>query len=327
MTLKLDASARAILSTPSLPYTSLCENDGGEAMYRLIAELHPICRSMTGDVVRATLDLLRAHVPITVYEVRSGLELFDPSIPIERYLRDGHVQDRASGRAIDLLESTPHVDHGRRVSTSRRSGYLTWGEFLLRGRSLHELLIFCHICHPSSCHDNLSGIAVAAALVQRLLLTRTRYSYRFLFIPCSIGPITWLALNQSRVSHIKHSLLLDCHGETGELNYKKSRRGDAEVDRAVAFVLKEASEDFSIEQFSLSRCDEDQFCYPGFDGPVGRHTPCARFPRYRTSADDLTFVDPKYLHDCFIEAAGGDRCSGGQSHLQESKPLWSAEAQ
>ena len=70
MTRKPGSSADAILSAPGSPYSSLCADDGGEAMYRLIAELHPICRNMTGHGVRATLDLLRAHVPITVHEGR-----------------------------------------------------------------------------------------------------------------------------------------------------------------------------------------------------------------------------------------------------------------
>ena len=301
MTLTAGSSAEAILSAPSLPFTSLCENDGGEAMYRLIAELYPICRSMTGDNVRAALDLLRAHVPITVHEVRSGPQLFDWSIASEWNLRDGHIQNRASERVVDFSKSNPHVDYSRRVSATPRSGYLTWGEVLLRGRSLQELLIFCHICHPSSCHGNLSGIAVAAALAQRLLLTRTRHSYRFLFIPCTIGSITWLALNQSRALRVKHSLLLDCHGDFGKPSYEKSRRGDAEVDRAVAFVLREASEDCSIDRFSPFGYDEGQFCNPGFDLPVGRRTPGAVFPQYRTSADDLAFVEPRHLYDSFMK--------------------------
>jgi aminopeptidase-like protein len=201
MTLK--PGSRAItISALNSSYTSLCEDEDGEAMYRLITQLYPICRSMTGNDVRAMLDLLRAYVPMTVHEVRSGLH-----------------------QANDL----------------------TWGEFLLRGRSLHEVLIFCHICHPSLCNDDLSGIAVATALAQRLLPARSRYSYRFLFIPSTIGSITWLALNQVRVSRVKHSLLLDCLGDSGKPSYQRSRFGDAEVDQAVALVLKESGEDFCAE--------------------------------------------------------------------------------
>jgi aminopeptidase-like protein len=263
------------------PYISLCEDDGGEGMYRLVAELYPIFRSVAGDGVRATLDLLRAHVPMTVHEVRSGLQLFDRPIPHEWSIRDACIKNKTGKRVIE-------------------SGYLTWGEFLLRGRSLQEVLISCHIAHPALRNENPSGIVVAAALAQRLLLESTRYSYRFLFIPGPIGSTTWLELNRSRVFRIRHSLLLDCLGDSGNPQYRTSSRGDAEIDHAVAFVLNEAGENFPRQQ--LFKFGHGSSRSPGFDLPADRlrHAQSTRFSQCNIVKENPTFVEPSYLHDLLL---------------------------
>jgi aminopeptidase-like protein len=124
-----------------------------------------------------------------------------------------------------------------------------------------------------------------------------RYSYRFLFLPGTIGSITWLSSNEARASLIKHGLVLTCIGDGGPFTYKKSRRGDAEIDRAAAHVLRSASESFEIRDFSPYGYDERQYCSPGFNLPVGclMRTPHAQFPEYHTSADNLDLVRPEHL--------------------------------
>jgi aminopeptidase-like protein len=161
------------------------------------------------------------------------------------------------------------------------------------------VLISCHICHPSICNDNLSGIALSTFLARSLQDRRLRYSYRFIFIPGTIGAITWLALNESTVGRIKHGLVVANVGDSGKMNYKKSRRGDAEIDRAVAHALKHSGGPFEVTDFSPYGYDERQFCSPGFDLAMGSltRTPWGRYPEYHTSADDLSLVQPKYLAD------------------------------
>jgi len=155
------------------------------------------------------------------------------------------------------------------------------------------------VCHPSLCNDNLSGVAVAAFLAARLQARRRRYSYRFLFIPTTIGSITWLARNEDKVGRIRHGLVLACLGDPGRSTYKKSRRGDAEIDRAVAHVLKTSGEEYEIVEFTPYGYDERQFCSPGFNLPMGclMRTPNGRFAEYHTSADSLEFVRPAALGD------------------------------
>ena len=187
------------------------------------------------------------------------------------------------------------------IDASLTDGSMTYGEYFLAGTSSDEVLLYTHVCHPSLCNDNLSGVVLAAQLAEYLRNRRLRYSYRFLFCPGTIGSVTWLALNENRAGKIKHGLVLANIGDAGHTTYKKSRRGSAEIDRAVMRVLKHSGGKFEIEEFSPYGYDERQFCSPGFNLPVGclMRTPHGRFPQYHTSADDPSFVRPQFLEDSF----------------------------
>ncbi|NJO94500.1 MAG: DUF4910 domain-containing protein, partial [Hydrococcus sp. RM1_1_31] len=197
------------------------------------------------------------------------------------------------------LESLEEGEYEVFIDSSLEAGHLTYGEYFLPGESDDEILFSCHSCHPSLCNDNLSGMVLATFLAQQLSLRSRRYSYRFLFIPGTIGSITWLSLNESRVDRIKHGLVVAGVGDGGKLTYKKSRRGDAEIDKAVAHVLKYSGQDYAIEDFSPYGYDERQYCSPGFNLPIGSltRTPFSRYPEYHTSADNLDFVRADSLED------------------------------
>jgi aminopeptidase-like protein len=184
------------------------------------------------------------------------------------------------------------------IDSSLHDGSLTYGECYVPGASAEEVLISCHICHPSLCNDNLSGIAVAVFLARAIQHRRERrYSYRFLFAPGTIGAIAWLAQHREEAARIAHGLVLTCVGDRGGFHYKKSRRTEAEIDRAAALVLRDQSEPYELREFSPYGYDERQFCSPGFDLPVGclMRSVWGEFPEYHTSADDLEFVDPAAL--------------------------------
>jgi aminopeptidase-like protein len=183
------------------------------------------------------------------------------------------------------------------VDSSLENGHLTYGELLLKGESPEEVLLSCHICHPSLCNDNLSGISLTTALAAQLSRTRLRFSYRFLFVPGTIGSITWLSRNRDVVSNIRHGLVVTCVGDCGRFVYKRSRRGDGEIDKAVVHVLKESGVDHEILDFFPYGYDERQYCSPGFNLPVGSlsRSPHGRYPEYHTSADNLSFVKEECL--------------------------------
>jgi aminopeptidase-like protein len=322
--------------------------DPGRALHDFVAELYPLCRSITGEGVRDTLRLIQKRIPLEMCEVPSGTQVFDWTIPLEWNVTDAYIKNKAGARVVDfkannlhlmsystpvrkrmgIEELKPHLfslpDHPEwipyrtsyyqenwgfclpqkdldrladeeydvMIDTSLRPGSLTYGESYLPGETTDEVLISCHVCHPSLCNDNLSGIAVAARLAQTMALRARRYSYRFLFIPGTIGSITWLARNEHSVSRIKHGLVLTGVGDAGMVTYKRSRQGQAEIDRAMVHVFKYAGEPHAVIDFFPYGYDERQFCSPGFDLAVGcfMRTPHGEYPEYHSSADNLDFV-------------------------------------
>jgi aminopeptidase-like protein len=185
------------------------------------------------------------------------------------------------------------------IDSTLENGHLTYGELFLPGDSDEEILISCHCCHPSLANDNLSGMVLAATLARLLRGFAPRYTYRFLFIPGTIGAITWLALNEERARRIAHGLVVACVGDSGRLTYKRSRRGNAEIDRAVIHVLAHSGQDHDVRDFTPYGYDERQYCSPGFDLAVGSltRTPHGEYPEYHTSGDDLALVKPDRLAD------------------------------
>ena len=183
------------------------------------------------------------------------------------------------------------------IDSTLRDGNLTYGEYFIPGATSEEVLVSCHACHPSLANDNLSGLSVATFLAEFLSMRKLRYSYRFLFIPGTIGAITWLARNKDAAARIRHGLVLTCIGDEGRFHYKKSRQGNADIDRAVAHVLKHNSEAPETLDFSPYGYDERQYCSPGFNLPVGclMRSVWGTFPEYHTSADNLGFIRPSKL--------------------------------
>ena len=195
------------------------------------------------------------------------------------------------------LQSLADDEYEVCIDSSLSDGSLTYGEFYQPGETTDEVLVSCHVCHPSLCNDNLSGISVATFLAAETARRPRRYSYRFLFIPGTIGAITWLARNQSRASRIRHGLVLTCVGDPGGFHYKRSRQGHAEIDRVVEHVLRHEGIRHEVLDFSPYGYDERQYCSPGFNLAVGclMRSVWGQFPEYHTSADNLDLVTPSAL--------------------------------
>ena len=329
----------------------------GRELYELVAELYPICRSITGAGQRETLKILGRQIDLTIHEVPSGTQVFDWTVPKEWNIRDAYIKDASGQKIVDFAQSNLHVvsysvpvhrrmslttlkphlftlpehpdwipyrtsyyrddwgfclshrqflqmkegEYEVHIDSSLENGALRYGEYSLPGERSEEILISTHICHPSLANDNLSGIAVATLLARQLSGLPHRYSYRFLFTPGGIGSITWLSRNESHVEKIRAGLVLACLGDAGGFTYKKSRRGDTLIDRAVPQALRDAKTNCELMPFSPYGYDERQFCSPGFNLPVGclMRTPHGRFAEYHTSADDLSFVQPRALAESF----------------------------
>lgn len=193
------------------------------------------------------------------------------------------------------------------IDATIADGSLTYGEMFLPGAVEDEILFSAHICHPSLANDNLSGLSIAAMLAGHLAgLPQRHYSYRFIFAPATIGAITWLALNRDRLHRVRHGLVLSLLGDRGCSTYKRSRSGDAVIDRVAEHVLRHSGLPFEIREFTPFGYDERQFCSPGINLPMGclMRTPDGEFVEYHTSGDNLDFIDPQSLADSYAKCLG-----------------------
>ena len=196
-----------------------------------------------------------------------------------------------------LGELRDDVEYEVVIDSTLEPGSLTYGELVLEGSEDAEVLISCHVCHPSLCNDNLSGIAVATLLARALATVERRHTFRFVFVPGTIVSLPWLATHDEVTERIAHGLVLTGVGDAGPPTYKRSRRGQAAIARAMAHVLAVASTEHRVVDFSPWGYDERQYCSPGFDLPVGclMRTPHGTYPEYHTSGDDPSFVTPASL--------------------------------
>lgn len=184
-----------------------------------------------------------------------------------------------------------------KIDSTLAPGALTYGEYVHRGASEEEVLLQAHVCHPSLANDNCSGIALLAHLAAAMAQLNTRYTYRFLFAPGTIGAITWLANNRETAKRIRHGLVLSCVGDAGGPTYKRTLRGDAPIDRVMAHVLKHAAPAAKLIDYFPYGYDERQYNSPGFRLDVGlfQRSQFATFPEYHTSGDNLDFIAPEHL--------------------------------
>jgi aminopeptidase-like protein len=199
--------------------------------------------------------------------------------------------------ADDELRRLEEAEYEVMVDTTLAPGALTYGECYLPGESEDEVLLTTHVCHPSLANDNLSGIAVLTDLGAMLQEARRALSYRLLFIPGTIGSITWLARNRDQVQGIVAGLTLACLGDGAPLTYKRSRRGNALIDQAADYVLPRVDEHARFVDFIPWGWDERQFNSPGFNLPVGSlcRSREGEFAEYHSSADGLDLVRPDAL--------------------------------
>lgn len=329
----------------------------GTAIHDRMAEMFPICRSITGEGLRETLRLVAREVPLETVETTSGTQVLDWIVPDEWNIRGAWVDGPDGERVIDFADSNLHVlnysapidavvpleelrehvfthladpdlvpyrtsyyverwgfcmsrrrlealepgDYRVVVDSTLGPGSVTYGEAVVRGAESDEVLLTTYACHPSLANDNLSGPALLTELGRMLAAQPAlRYTYRLLWAPGTIGSLCWLARNRETVERVRHGLVVSCVGDPGPFTYKRSRRGETEIDRVAEHVLRRDPANRVLD-WSPYGGDERQFCSPGFDMPVGAfsRTPADQFPEYHSSADDLDFVRPEHLGGSF----------------------------
>jgi len=314
--------------------------------------LWPINRSLTGNGVRKSLEILSEIVEFNITEVPSGTVCFDWTVPPEWNIVEGWVKDSSGKTIIDFKEHNLHIlgysepvkgkftydelqphlytlpeqpelipyltsYYKRRWgfcmshiefekldkaetyevfidSTLDDNGSMTIAEATIKGTTDETILLSTYICHPSMANNELSGPLVASFIYNQLkTIPNLRYTYKFIFVPETIGSIYYLSKNGENLKeNLTAGFVITCIGDPGVFTYKKSRRGDALPDRAAEIILSQTESNFNIIDFFPSGSDERQFCSPGFNLPVGSliRTMYGKYPEYHTSADNKDFI-------------------------------------
>ncbi len=327
-------------------------------MYDMLKELFPICRSITGNGVRDTIEIIGKHIPLKVYEYPSGMQCYDWTIPDEWNVTSAWIKDERGRPVVDFKESNLHVlgysvpvdkklpleelkehihtDPSRpevipyrtsyyerrwgfcmshkqmlglkkgmyhaQIRSELKPGSLTAAEAYVPGRSKEEIFFSSYLCHPSLANDSLSGVVLTAKLYEYLKNRRNNhYSYRFLFIPETIGAIAYLSKNEKRVRKNTYcGMVVTCVGDAGPFNYKRTRQGRHPLDRIVENILKHSGHKHKVHDFFLPGSDERQYSSPGFKLPVGSlMRSFYGLPQYHSSADNLKHVTSEALEGSF----------------------------
>ena len=331
-----------------------------EELEEYFDRLWPILRSITGEGVRRSHDILSEIIPLERIEIPSGTECFDWVVPKEWVVREAYLIDPGGKRILDIAENNLHLvnysvpfqgvisrrdldahlysrpdlpeaipyvtsyyeprwgfclshiqrdalpegDYQVVIDTDLIEGSLTIGEAVLPGETESEVLISTYTCHPSMANNELSGPLVSAFLYRELKsMEKRRFTYRFLFLPETIGSVAYLQL---RGDELKKNLLagyvVTCVGDSGPFNYKKTRHGNHLTDRAALHVLEvdERVDAYKVHDFFPDGgSDERQYCSPGFNLPVGSlmRTMYRDYAEYHTSMDDKNFIDFNAMSD------------------------------
>lgn len=189
------------------------------------------------------------------------------------------------------------------IDSSLEKGSLSLGELLIKGKSEKEYLLSCYICHPSMANDSLSGVITTAFIAKELLSIQheLEYSYRIVFVPETIGAITYCANNEKVMKNIDNGLVLTTCGGMGRYGYKQSWQSDNFINQMIEDIFKEENIDFVTYPFDIHGSDERQYSSQGFK------INCATISKdryyeydyYHTSLDNLEFVTPQNLNSIF----------------------------
>ena len=198
-----------------------------------------------------------------------------------------------------LRQSLPEGDYRVLIDADHFDGNLTYADLLISGQSTDEILFSTYVCHPSMANNELSGPVVAEALAQYVArLGEHHYSYRFVFVPETLGALTYLSASLDDLrERVKAGFVLTCVGDERSWSYMPSRKGHTLADRAVLRACAELGIDLTHYSYLQRGSDERQYCAPGIDLPVCSlmRSKYGTYPEYHTSLDDLSLVTPKGL--------------------------------
>ena len=336
-------------------------NFHGKMMIDMAKDLYPIDRSITGEGVRKTLNLIKKKVPLKNKFFKTGKKVFDWIIPNEWNIKKAYILDLKNKKkhanfnennlhvvgysqpinktiSLNELKKHIHVDKKNKnaipyvtsyykktwgfclsqnqlkslvnkkykivIDSSFKKGVMDYGETVLKGKSEKEILFSCYICHPSMANNELSGPVISAALIKYLdNLKNKKYSYRFVFVPETIGSIAYINKNFKKLKkNVLAGFIINCAGDTRDYSFVQTPEKNTFADEIMnsSFIgLKKKS----IYEFKDRSSDERQYCHAGVELPVCSYSRSKAgsktYPEYHTSLDDFSVVTKKGLEGSF----------------------------
>ncbi len=326
----------------------------GESMYALAEELFPICRSITGDGVRRTFDILKRYCPdIKLYEVPTGTQVFDWTVPKEWNIRGGYLADAHGSHIVDFADNNLHIlgysapidtelsledlqehlytlphqpelipyttsyyrerwgfcmtqkqkdklksgTYHAVIDSTLEDGSLTYGELIIPGETEEEIFLSTYICHPSMANNECSGPSLMVHLANWIkAMPKRKYTYRIIFVPETIGAITYLSRNLDVMKHrIIAGFNITCVGDNRTYSVVSSRYANTLADKALNNILQNHYPDYKRYSYLKRGSDERQYQAPGVDLPVVCfcRSKYHEYPEYHTSADNLSIISPE----------------------------------
>lgn len=203
------------------------------------------------------------------------------------------------------LDALPEDIYHMYIDSRLFEGSLTYGELIIPGETKHEVFFSTYVCHPSMANNELSGPAVSVHLAKYLLsLPKRKYTYRFIYIPETIGSITYLSLSDHLATMKKNIVAgwnISCVGDDRTYSYIESRYGNTLADRITKNVLRFIYPNYKTYSYLYRGSDERQYNAPGVDLPVCAicRSKYGEYPEYHTSKDDLGFISPSGLFGAY----------------------------
>lgn len=189
------------------------------------------------------------------------------------------------------------------IDSLLKEGSLSYGEIIFKGKEDKEILFTTYICHPSMANNETSGIALNTFLAKYIKsLKNRRFTYRFVFVPETIGSICYIDKNLNNLKkNLQAGFVVTCVGDNLSYSYIASRNANTLADKVALNVLKYSVKEFKEYSFTIQGSDERQYCSPKVDLPVCSVTRSryGTYKEYHTSLDNMDFVSSEGFNGAY----------------------------